>query len=263
MNALHAILIGLVEGISEYLPISANGHVIIVGNLLGEPADLVKAFGVALQAAPMLAVLILYHRRFEALFAPATAGETSFKGRNAWLLFLAGVLPVMVSGFLFKRFFYGLMLSPWPSVTGLALGGVGILLAEYTHHEERGTDIDGLTLAQALGIGLFQCLALWPGVSRSGATIIGGLVLGLNRRAAAEFSFLIGVPVFAAASGMELIKSGQLHQHAQLFALAFLVSFCCAIITVKLLIQWLGRISFKPFGWYRIAISPVLWLLFR
>jgi undecaprenyl-diphosphatase len=263
MNALHAILIGLVEGISEYLPVSANGHVIIVGNLLGEPADLVKAFGVALQAAPMLAVLILYHRRFEALFVPARAVGTTFKGKKAWQLFALGVLPTLVAGFLFKRYFYSLMLSPWPSVTGLALGGVGILAAEHTHHEERGVGMDGLTLAQALGIGLFQCLALWPGVSRSGATIIGGLVLGLNRRAAAEFSFLIGVPVFAAAAGLELKNSAILHQNLPPFALAFAVSFCCALITVKLFMRLLGRMSFKPFGWYRIAISPVLWLLFR
>jgi undecaprenyl-diphosphatase len=263
MNELHAILIGLVEGISEYLPVSANGHVIITGSLLGDPADLVKSLGVALQAAPMLAVLLLYHRRFEAMFAPSRAGETTFKGRHAWALFLAGVLPVLISGFLFKRYFYGLMLSPWPSVTGLALGGVGILIAEYTHHEERGVGMDGLTLAQALGIGLFQCLALWPGVSRSGATIIGGLVLGLNRRAAAEFSFLIGVPVFAAAAGLELWKSAPLHQNWLPFALAFAVSFCCANVTVKLFMRLLGRMSFKPFGWYRIAISPLLWYLFR
>jgi undecaprenyl-diphosphatase len=263
MNQLHAILIGLVEGISEYLPVSAAGHVIILGNLLGDSKDLVKSLGVALQAAPMLAVLLLYHRRFEALFAPARAGATTFKGKKAWQLFLLGALPVLVMGFLFKKYFYSLMLSPWPSVTGLALGGVGILIAEYMHHEEQGADMDGITLAQALGIGLFQCLALWPGVSRSGATIIGGLVLGLNRRAAAEFSFLIGVPVFAAAAGLELLKSGLLRENLLPFALAFAVSFCCALVTVKLFMRLLGRISFKPFGWYRIAISPVLWFLFR
>jgi undecaprenyl-diphosphatase len=263
MDWLHAIIIGLVEGISEYLPVSANGHVIIVGKLLGEPADLVKTFGVALQAAPMLAVLLLYHRRFEALFSSKDAGKTTFQGRHAWLLFGLGTLPVLVTGFLFKRYFYGLMLSPWPSVAGLALGGLGILIAEYTRRDSGGTGMEGLTPAQALGIGLFQCLALWPGVSRSGATIIGGLVLGLDRRAAAEFSFLIGVPVFAAAAGLEFLKSGLLHQNLPAFALAFAVSFCCALATVQLLIKWLGRISFKPFGWYRLLLSPVLWIFMR
>jgi undecaprenyl-diphosphatase len=262
MGFLHAVILGLVEGFSEYLPVSANAHVIIVGKLLGESAELVKTLGVALQAAPMLAVLILYHRRFEALYAPQSAGATTFKGQRAWLLFALGVLPVLVTGFLFKRYFYSLMLSPWPSVSGLAVGGLGILVAEHRYRDGSKTDMEGLSPLQALGIGLFQCLALWPGISRSGATIIGGLVLGLDRRSAAEFSFLIGVPVFAAAAGLEFLKSGLLQANLPVFAAAFAVSFLCALASVKLLMRWLGTISFKPFGWYRLLLCPVLWMLF-
>jgi undecaprenyl-diphosphatase len=258
------MLLGLIEGISEYLPISANAHVIIVGNLLHEPADLVKTFGVALQAAPMLAVLILYWRRFEALFIPSSAGQSEFKGREAWVLMALGVLPVLVTGFLFKQYFYGLMLSPLPSVIGLAAGGVAILLVEARHKEGGAhSSLDTITPAQAVAIGLIQCLALWPGVSRSGATIIAGLLVGLNRKAAAEFSFLIGVPVFAAAAALEFHKSDLLKANLGSFGLAFAVSFVCALLTVRLLMAWLGKMSFKPFGWYRLALSPLLWVLFH
>lgn len=263
MSYLHAALLGLIQGITEYLPVSANAHVIILGNFLGEPPELLRSFGVSLQAAPMLAVLILYGRRFEALFVPSSAGKAAFRGLNAWTLVTLGALPVLATGFLFKKYFYGLMIGPWPSVLGLAAGGVAILWAESRYRAHKGDDFDGITPMQALGIGLIQCLALWPGVSRSGATIIAGLLVGLNRKAAAEFSFLIGVPVFAAASAMEIHKSGILHENLDSFLLAFLVSFACALASVSLLMKWLGKISFKPFGWYRLALSPLLWLLFR
>jgi undecaprenyl-diphosphatase len=263
LNPIHAMLLGLIEGISEYLPVSANAHVIILGNLLGEPADLVKTFGVALQAAPMLAVLILYWRRFEALVLPSSAGKSEFKGQNAWILMSLGVLPVLVTGFLFKKYFYGLMLDPLPSVIGLALGGVAILLVEYWHKEKGANTLDQISPAQAFGIGLIQCLALWPGISRSGATIVAGLLLGLNRKASAEFSFLIGVPVFAAAAALEFHKSDLLRANLGSFGIAFVVSFICALLSVKLFINLLGKISFKPFGWYRIALSPILWIFFH
>jgi undecaprenyl-diphosphatase len=263
MNFWHAALLGLVEGVSEYLPVSANAHVIILGHFLDEPAELVKNYGVALQGAPMLAVLILYWRRFEALALPSSAGQASFRGAQAWKLMALGVLPVLVSGFLFKKYFYSLMLSPWPSVLGLALGGLAILAVEWRHQDAQGASFDSISPAQALGIGLIQCLALWPGISRSGATIVAGLLLGLNRKASAEFSFLIGVPVFAAASALELAKSSLLHTELAPLALAFGVALACALATVSLLMRLLGRISFKPFGWYRLALSPILWLLFR
>ena len=263
MNFLHAALLGLIEGLTEFLPVSANAHVIILGNLLEEPAPLVRSFGVALQAAPTLAVLILYWRRFEALILPSSAGHDAFQGARAWTLMAAGTLPVMVVGFLFKHYFYSLMESPWPSVAALALGGLVILVVEQRHKDSQGVDFGGISPSQALGIGLIQCLALWPGVSRSGATIIAGLLLGLNRNASAEFSFLIGAPVFAAASAHEIIKSGLLKDELAPFAVAFAVSFGCALLSVSLMMKWLGKMSFKPFGWYRLGLSPILWYLFK
>jgi undecaprenyl-diphosphatase len=261
LNLWHAALLGLVEGITEYLPVSANGHVIILGTLLHLDPVVTRSFGVVLQAAPMLAVLFLYRRRFEALVVPSVA-PGSFRGGRALQLLALGALPVLVTGFLFKKAFYGLMLDSWPSVLGLALGGVGILWAEGRHREDKAASLETITAWQAFGVGLFQCLALWPGVSRSGATIIGALVLGFNRRAAAEFSFLIGVPAFAAAAALELHKGGIPGHDLQAFGLAFALSLTCAIITVKFFMAALGRISFKPFGWYRLALSPLLYFFF-
>jgi undecaprenyl-diphosphatase len=259
----HAILLGLVEGITAYLPVSADGHVIIVGSLLGDPADLVKSFGVALQAAPTLAVLILYWRRFEILFVPSAAGASPFKGSRAWLLYALGTLPVLCLGYLLKEKIYPLHLSPWPSVAGLALGALGILWAESQHQEKGSQGMDSLSPRQALLIGLFQCLALWPGVSRSGATIVCGLLLGLTRKGAAEFSFLIGVPVFAAAAALEFHHSVLLRENLSSFAVAFGVAFGFALLSVRLFMKLLEKGTFRPYAWYRLALSPLLWALFR
>lgn len=259
MTYLHALLYGLIEGLTEYLPVSANAHVLMLGELLKDDPLITRGFGVGLQAAPALAVLALYWRRFDALIRPASAGEVRFKGAHAWGIMALVTFPVLVCGLLFKKYFYALMLGPLPSVAGLALGGAAIVWAESRPQGPLTPDLDSVTWKQALGVGLFQCLALWPGVSRSGATIIGGLLLGLDRRVAAEFSFLAGVPVLLAASGLELHKSVAVRAFPAPFCLAFAVAFCLALLSVSLLMRVLAKISFKPFGWYRLALSPVLY----
>jgi len=262
MPLLHALLLGLVQGITEYLPISADAHVILLGRWMGDDPQLLRVFSATLQAAPALAVLFLFRRRFDALLRPSHAGRTKFKGRHAWGLYLAAVLPVMVVGILFKHYFEDLRLQLLPILLGLAAGGLGILWAEHSHKERGSASVEKTTLRQALGVGLFQCLALWPGVSRSGATIIGGLVLGLDRKAAAEFSFLCGVPVFLAASALQGLhheSRALLLANLPALALGFVTSFALALATVAAFMQLLGRISFKPFGWYRLALAPVIY----
>ncbi len=262
MNPLHAVLYGLMEGATDFLPVSANAHVLILGHLLHDRPEVVRSFGVALQSAPALAVALLYWRRFDALLRPGRA-QGRFRGAHAWAIMTLVTLPVLVCGFLFKRYFYGLMLSPWPSVVGLGLGGAAMLWAEAHRRPGPVADLGAVTWRQALGVGLFQCLALWPGVSRSGATIVGGLLLGLDRKVAAELSFLTGAPVFLAAAGLELHKSAGIPGHPADFALAFGVAFALALLSVSLFMRLLGKISFKPFGWYRIALCPVLYAFFR
>lgn len=263
MNVLHALLIGIMEGITEFLPVSANAHVILLGHFLQDSPEITRSFGVALQAAPALAVLLLYRRRFDALLRPQPAADTVFKGAQAWKIMALVTGPVLICGLLFKKYFYSLMLGPLPSVAGLALGGAAILVAESRKTGPKTEGVDSVTLVQALGVGLFQCLALWPGVSRSGATIIGGLLLGLDRRTAAEFSFLAGVPVLLAASALELHKSEAIRAFPLAFGLAFAVAFCLAALSVTELMRLLAKISFKPFGWYRLALSPLLYFFFR
>jgi len=242
MPPLHALLLGLIQGITEYLPVSANAHVILLGHFLGDDPALLKSLGVALQAAPALAILILYRRRYDALLRPDQAGATSFKGRRAWALMALAVLPVMAAGFLFKRYFYGLMLDPLPSVIGLAAGGLGILLAEARRRRTGASTVESVTAMQALGV---------------------GLLLGLDRESAAEFSFLAGVPVFLAAASLEFVhhESRQLLlAHLPTLGIALAVSFGVALVTVGAFMRLLRRISFKPFGWYRLALAPLLYL---
>ncbi|HXC62831.1 MAG TPA: undecaprenyl-diphosphate phosphatase [bacterium] len=262
LSLAHALSLGLVQGITEYLPVSADAHVILLGRWLGDDPELLRVFSATLQAAPALAVLILFRRRFDALLRPSHAGKTQFKGRHGWVLYLAAVLPVMAVGLLFKHYFDGLRLQLVPILLGLAAGGVGILWAEHGHKEKGSASVEKTTLRQAFGVGLFQCLALWPGVSRSGATIIGGLVLGLDREAAAEFSFLCGVPVFLAASALQFHHAESralLMANLPALALGFATSFALALATVAAFMKLLGRISFKPFGWYRLALSPLIY----
>ncbi|HTB22770.1 MAG TPA: undecaprenyl-diphosphate phosphatase [bacterium] len=266
MNILHALLFGLTEGVTEFLPVSANAHIIILGSLLKDNPELTRSFGVALQGAPALAVLFLYWNRFEALFRPGRTGldqGTGFQGARAWQLMALVTVPVLVCGLLFKKYFYSQMLGPLPSVAGLALGGAAILGVEFRPKVVTSASVDAVTLLQALGVGLFQCLALWPGVSRSGATIIGALLLGLNRKTAAEFSFLAGVPVLLAASLLELHKSEAVRAFPLAFGLAFATAFVLALLSVSQFMRLLSRISFKPFGWYRLALSPLLWFFFQ
>jgi undecaprenyl-diphosphatase len=264
MNPLHAALLGLIQGISEYLPVSADAHVLLLGRWLGEDPALLRVFSATLQAAPALAVLVLYRRRFDALLRPAHAGATRFKGAPAWRLYLAAVLPVLVVGFLFKHQFDGLRERLWPILAGVAVGGVGILAAEARYHGRDAASMEAVTLRQALGVGLFQCLALWPGVSRSGATIVGGLLLGMDREAAAEFSFLAGVPVFFAAAALQFAhheSRALLMANLPALGVGFAVSFGMALATVSLFMRLLGRGSFKPFGWYRLGLALLLGLL--
>jgi undecaprenyl-diphosphatase len=262
LSLAHAFLLGLVQGITEYLPVSADAHVLLLGRWLGDDPALLRVFSATLQAAPALAVLILFRRRFDALLRPSHAGKTKFKGRHAWGRYLAAALPVMVVGILFKHTFEDLRLQLVPILLGLAAGGLAILLVEHGHQEKGSASVETTTLRQALGVGLFQCLALWPGVSRSGATIIGGLLLGLDRKAAAEFSFLCGVPVFLAAAALQGLhheSRALLIANLPALAVGFATSFALALATVAAFMSLLGRISFKPFGWYRLALSPLIY----
>lgn len=255
-----AILLGLVEGVTEFIPVSSTGHLIVAGHLLGFTGAKAETFEIVIQLGAILAIVHLERRRFLDLLTPRPA--RGFAGARGCALLGLTTAPALLVGYLLHATIKERLFGPATVALALFLGGVGILLAERYRPEPTTDDLDGLTWGQAIVIGLFQCLALWPGMSRSAATIIGGLLGGLTRRTAAVYSFFAAVPVMAAAAGYDLLKSRGLLERADLapFAVGFAVSFLAAWATVRLFMALLRRFTLRPYAWYRIAVAPLVYL---
>lgn len=270
MNSLSiAVILGIVEGLTEFLPVSSTGHLIIAGNLLGFVGAKADSFDVAIQMGAILSVVLLYWRRFLGLLPGtrefADAAASRLNGWPGLCRIALATVPALAVGFLARHAIKEKLFNPEAVTLALLVGGLAILLVERYVQGRRGGELDGMTLTQALGIGLFQTLALWPGTSRSAVTIIGGMLLGLERRAAAEFSFLIAVPVLCAASGYELIKMHDQLRGDDLLALAIggAVSFVVALAAIKGFVRYLSHGRLAPFAWYRILVAPVFYWLTR
>jgi undecaprenyl-diphosphatase len=264
-----AAILGVVEGLTEFLPVSSTGHLIITGHLLGFTGDKAASFQVAIQLGAILAVVFLYWRRFAGLVPQGGAFSTKpGSAMNGWSglgRIALATIPALAVGYLGRHEIKARLFNPEAVTWALAVGGVAILLVERIFSRRAANTLDGLSWAQALGIGLFQVLALWPGTSRAAATIIGGMLVGLDRKSAAEFSFLIAVPVLFAASGYELIQMrDQLHgQQMVELAVGFFVSFIVALVAVKGFVKYLERGRLTPFAWYRIVVAPVFYYVTR
>ena len=264
-----AVVLGIVEGLTEFIPVSSTGHLILVGHLLGFTGDKASSFEVAIQFGAILSVVVLYWNRFISLI-PGRHGSFSYSGSTLdgwsglWRITLA-TLPALLVAFLARRTIKEQLFTPGAVTWALALGGIGILIAEWLVARSRKISLERLSPLQAFGIGLFQILALWPGTSRAAATIVGGMLLGLDRKGAAEFSFLIAVPIMLAATAYELLKMRGLFTAADLaqLAIGFVVSFVVALIAVKSFVSFLGHWSLTPFAWYRIAIAIIFYLSTR
>jgi undecaprenyl-diphosphatase len=266
-NWIIAAVMGIVEGLTEFIPVSSTGHLIIVGNLLGFVGEKASTFEVAIQLGAILSVVVLYHERFLRLipnrsdpFSPLGSALDGWSG-----LYRIGLatLPALVAGFLARHAIKRYLFTPPAVALALLVGGIAILLAERYVRRRPAALVDTLSLSQALGIGLFQMLALWPGTSRSAATIIGGMLMGLDRKGAAEFSFLIAVPVMAIATAYDLLKMGDAWsgtETAQL-AVGFLIAFIVALLTIRWFLRALNRWTLAPFAWYRIIIAPIFYLV--
>jgi len=250
MDIFQAIILGIVEGITEFLPISSTGHMIVVADWMGmdENAEN-KAFMVIIQLAAILAVVFNYKDKF------------SLSKIDLWAKVLIAFLPLAIVGFIFKDVIKE-SFNPQIVAYMFIIGGIVFLILEYFYKEERQTidDIETLTYKQAGWIGFAQMFALIPGTSRAGSTIVGALILGLSRKAAAEFSFLLAVPVMLATSGYDLLKHYDQFTQDGLLTLfiGFVVSFVVAYFTMKFFIKFLEKFTFVSFGIYRILFGVLL-----
>lgn len=253
MSLWQAVVLGVVEGITEFLPISSTGHLILAARLMNlAPSEFLKSFEIAIQLGAMLSVVFLYGRRLAA------------DGR-AWLRIMAAFIPTAVVGLALyktiKRFLLG---SEATVLWALVVGGVILIIFERFHREksEGEETLAEISLRNCILIGLFQSLAVVPGVSRSAATIVGGLALGLRRKTVVEFSFLLAVPTLAAATGLDLLKSGASFTPGEfgLLAVGFAVSFVVALLSIRFLLHFIKNHNFTAFGWYRIGLGLLFWL---
>jgi undecaprenyl-diphosphatase len=254
---LKAALLGVVEGATEFIPVSSTGHLILVGRWLAFEGDTALAFDIFIQLGAILAVLWLYRAR---VFGALADARSSPVARRFLLNLLIAFLPAAVLGLLANDFIDEHLFSPRVVALTMFLGGIAILVVERWHRPPTTTTVDELRPGKALGIGLAQCLSLIPGVSRSGATIMGALALGTARIAATEFSFFLSIPVMFAASGYALLKHRDALSAADIpvFAIGFIVSFVSALVVVKAFLGFVSRHSFAPFAWYRIAVGAIL-----
>lgn len=264
-------LMGVVEGITEYLPISSTGHLILVKETLG--FEMHDAYEVVIQTGAVAAVLVEYFRRFLRLFRFREADGTAakgFAGFNGWLWLALTTLPACVLGVLLHDALKDALFNTRTVLLSLAIGGVVMIVLERLLPDRASADpasdgIDAIGWRRALGVGLFQCLAMVPGTSRSMCTIMGGRLLGLDRKTAAEYSFFAAVPVLVLAGVWDLFKSLGTLTRADLlpYAVGILVSFVVALLSIRFLIRMLSRHTLEAFGWYRIALALLAFLLLR
>lgn len=248
MNLLSAIILGIVEGVSEFLPISSTGHLILASHLLKlQQTEFLKSFEIAIQLGAILSVMVLYGRRL-------------VLDRRVVSRVAAAFIPTAVIGLIFYKIIKNVLFnSSAVIIWSLLLGGIFLIIFEIFHREKEGSveDISSISYGQALMIGVFQSMAVVPGVSRAAATIVGGLILGLRRKTIVEFSFLLAVPTMGAAVALDMIKSASAFTAGDFFFLAigFAVSFVVALLSIKFLLAFIKSHSFIPFGIYRIAIA--------
>ena len=249
-----AAILGVVEGATEFIPVSSTGHLILVGDWLGFTGEDAKAFEIFIQLGAILAIVWLYRERIGRVLRTATRDRMS--QRLLVNLFIA-FLPAAVVGLLTHRLIKQYLFSPVIVAASMFVGGIAILVIERLRPRPRVPSVDDVSPGVALGIGLAQVLSLVPGTSRSGATIMGGYCLGLTRQAATEFSFFLAIPVMVAATGFDLAQSvGALTAaDVQLFAVGFIVAFLTALVVVRAFVAFVARSSFIVFAWYRIAFG--------
>lgn len=273
MDLLQALILGLVEGLTEYLPVSSTGHLLLAQRIMGiASSDAADAFAICIQAGAILAVLGLYRKRVGQMALGMLGRDPD--GRRLALNILAAFIPAAVLGFILEKtikkfLFGGNEWGLWPVVAAWFVGGAAILAVSFfkkRNPDRKGLALESLTVRMAVIVGVAQCLAMWPGVSRSLITIVGGLLVGLSLPAAVEFSFLLGVLTLSAATAYDALKHGR--EMIETFgpvplAVGFLAAWVSAVLAVKWMVGYLNKHGMDIFGWYRVALAIVVavWLL--
>lgn len=254
---LQALLLGIVEGLTEFIPVSSTGHLILLVDLLGFQGPPGKVFEIAIQLGAILAICLVYWRR---LFDTLAGLGRDDRANRFTMNVLFGFLPALVIGFFAHGFIKSVLFSPWVVSVSLVLGGFAILAIERYAGEGEVASVDDFRFRLSLKIGFIQCLAMIPGVSRSGATIMGARLLGVRREAATEFSFFLAVPTMAAATVYDLYKnwSNLSLEGLGVIALGFVAAFLCALLVVRFVIAFINRHGFVPFAYYRILLGGVM-----
>ncbi len=259
-QVIHAAIMGIVEGVTEFLPVSSTGHLILTAKLLGMPES--EVFEVVIQTGAILAVIILYFAKLWSTVIGITHDKVAQKFA---LAVTVGFFPAAVLGLLLSDYITEYLFNVNVVCISLIVGGILMLLVEKKKPAPVMHTVDDLTLLTAFKIGLFQCIAMIPGVSRSGATIVGATLLGVDRKAAAEFSFFLAIPTLIGAGVLVLFKQYDTLQVSdfQSMAIGLVTSFITAIIVIKAFIGWLTKHGFEVFAWYRIIAGVVMLALFQ
>ena len=259
---LQALLLGIVEGITEFLPVSSTGHLVVAGELLGFDSVPGEVFETMVQVGAIMAICTLYRERMISVARGLAGGDKA--ARNFLATIIVATLPMIALGAIFYDFIVSVLFSPYVVSVAFIVGGIAIIAIERLNIDQKVDSIEAFTPLTALKIGVFQCLALIPGVSRAGATIIGSLLVGVERKTAAEFSFFLAVPVIVGATVFDLWGNRALLNgaHLPVLAVGVVAAFLAALVTVKWFVGFVSHHGFSIFGWYRIAFGSFLLVYF-
>lgn len=260
-----ALLLGIVEGVTEFLPISSTGHLIIASDLFGADKaiskEILEVFEIVVQLAAILAVCWIYRTKITEVTTGILCRPRDQRSLRFALMIILSFLPAAILGLLFHKQIKNVLFNPIVVAVALVVGGIIIIIVErFLRNRSQQMDIDNMTPATAVKIGFAQALAMIPGTSRAGATIIGGVVFGLSRKAATEFSFFLAIPTMFAASVLDVYKSWHLFrlEHLPFFAVGCIVSFVSAMWAVRFLLRYISTHTFTPFAWYRIVFGLIM-----
>ncbi|PYI57166.1 undecaprenyl-diphosphate phosphatase [Paenibacillus flagellatus] len=265
-----AIVLGIVEGLTEFAPVSSTGHMILVDDMMLHskelfPASVANSFKVVIQLGSILAVLVVFRSRFiDLLGLSRRKGTGTVRGPRLKLMqVIVGLIPAGIIGVLFEDYIDEYLFSVETVLIGLVLGGVLMIVADKLRPRTPAADtVDKITYKQALGVGLFQCLGMWPGFSRSGSTISGGVLLGMSHRAASDFTFIMAVPIMAGASLISLAKHWDAFTPEALpfFIAGFISAFVFALVSIRFFLKLIQRIKLVPFAIYRFVLAALIYI---